>query len=96
MPDSIHSASHLAQISLLNSKDYEPLLRESLQCWRCEEMIKNIPSLKDHLKEHFEKDLEKAKKRQERSVDSKRKRESAGDEEIDAPVSQKRKDDSRG
>jgi len=83
--------SHWEKTSQLKIGDYEPLLKEALQCWRCDEVLKTIPALKEHLKEHFETDVAKAKKKQERREAGKRKRDEQ--EGPDAgPDAQKRKE----
>jgi aprataxin len=77
-------------MSQLKSKDYEPILKEALQCWRCDELLKTIPALKEHLKEHFASDTARAKKKQERMEVSKRKRDNS---EVEAaPMPQKLKE----
>jgi len=48
---------------------YEPLLKEDLKCWRCHATLKNIPSLKAHLQEEWDKEKRKA------TTQKKRKRE---------------------
>jgi len=84
--------SHWKKTSQLNSKDYDPNLKEALQCWRCDEVLKTVPVLKDHLKDHFEADVAKAKKKQDRLEAVKRKRDAQ--EQVEAePDSQKRKEE---
>jgi len=84
--------SHWKKTSQLNSKDYDPILKEALQCWRCDEVLKTVPVLKDHLKDHFEADIAKAKKKQDRLEAVKRKRDAQ--EQVEAePDSQKRKEE---
>lgn len=50
-------------MSKLRKSQYEPLLKEDLVCWRCEETFKSIPKLKEHLRQEWEKDAVKAKTR---------------------------------
>lgn len=40
---------------------YEPLLKEDLVCWSCDQVFKTIPKLKEHLKEKWEKDVARAR-----------------------------------
>lgn len=49
-----------SQMSQLPTSQYEPLLKESLQCWRCHASQKNIPALKDHLEGEWKREKEKA------------------------------------
>jgi len=84
--------SYWKRTSQLNSKDYEPFLKEALLCWRCDEVLKTIPALKEHLKEHFDADAARAKKKQDRLEASKRKRDAQDETEATAPSSQKRKE----
>jgi aprataxin len=58
----------------LPKSQYEPILKEDLQCWRCEEAAKNFPALKEHLKEHFDSDCAKSAAKQEREERRKQKR----------------------
>lgn len=48
------------QMSELSVSRYEPLLKEDLKCWRCHTTLKNIPALKTHLNEEWEKQKQKA------------------------------------
>ncbi|KAJ7063240.1 HIT-like domain-containing protein [Mycena amicta] len=41
--------SYFTSMSKLNAKQYEPLLKEDLVCWRCDTHLKNMPALKTHL-----------------------------------------------
>jgi aprataxin len=50
------------QKSALNEKEYEPLLKEDLNCFVCEKSFKNIPKLKEHLQEEWDKKAKKAKR----------------------------------
>jgi aprataxin len=58
-------------MAALKKNHYEPLLKEDLSCWKCGSGFKNIPQLKAHLQEEWDKQTkaEKAK------LDRKRKRE---------------------
>jgi aprataxin len=53
--------NHVSQNAALKEKDYEPMLKEDLSCFHCERMFKNIPTLKAHLQEEFDKLAKKAK-----------------------------------
>jgi len=81
-----------AEILRLNEKQFEPLLKEPLQCWRCEEVAKTVPAMKTHLKDHFETDLTKASKKKERLEAGKRKRDS-DDEGQEVSIAQRHKDE---
>ncbi|KAG1754569.1 hypothetical protein EDB19DRAFT_1969949 [Suillus lakei] len=56
-------SSYYKTISQLKKSDYEPLLKEDLSCWKCNHNLSNMPKLKSHLQEEFDKlsDQEKAK-----------------------------------
>jgi aprataxin len=58
-------------VSQLKKNDYEPLLKESLCCWRCERDMKNLPTLKAHLQEEWDEEArnEKAKLARKRKRD---------------------------
>ncbi|TFK29881.1 HIT-like protein [Coprinopsis marcescibilis] len=43
------------QVTKLDPKAYEALLKEGLTCWKCGSEMKNIPSLKEHLQEEWNK-----------------------------------------
>ncbi|KAK7693437.1 hypothetical protein QCA50_003005 [Cerrena zonata] len=53
--------SYFSTISELKKSQYEPLLKEDLECFRCECSIKNMPLLKTHLQEEWDKLAEKEK-----------------------------------
>ncbi|KZP20762.1 HIT-like protein [Athelia psychrophila] len=63
--------SYLETMRELKKSAYEPLLKEDLACWRCGAAMKNMPTLKAHLQEEWEKE-EKAQKAK---LQRKRKRE---------------------
>ena len=52
-------------MAALKKSAYEALLKEDLVCWRCHSEFKNIPQLKAHLQEEWDKEAnrEKNKKR---------------------------------
>ena len=62
------------QMSKLDEKSYEKLLKEDLVCWKCESPMKNIPTLKDHLQEEWD----KTSKREKAKAGRKRKFEEEG------------------
>ncbi|KAF8590586.1 hypothetical protein K439DRAFT_100458 [Ramaria rubella] len=68
--------SYYESMSKLDKARYEPLLKEDLSCWRCDETFKTIPNLKEHLRQEWEKDAAKA-------ISRKRKREVKDDSEAD-------------
>jgi aprataxin len=45
----------------LNPKRYDELLKESLTCFKCRSPMKNMPTLKEHLKEEWDKQAAKSK-----------------------------------
>ncbi|KAG1756573.1 HIT-like domain-containing protein [Suillus paluster] len=55
--------SYYQTISQLKKSEYEPLLKADLSCWKCDHSLSNMPKLKSHLQEEFDKmtDREKAK-----------------------------------
>ncbi|KAG2054767.1 HIT-like protein [Suillus hirtellus] len=60
--------SYYKTTSQLKKSEYEPLLKEDLSCWKCDRNLSNMPKLKSHLQEEFDKlfDQEKAKVERER------------------------------
>lgn len=58
----------------LNPKTYEALLKEDLSCWHCSVSMKNMPKLKEHLQEEWDKlaTREKAKLDRKEKLDAKR------------------------
>lgn len=44
----------MSKKSALRPSNYESLLKEPLQCFRCNEEFKNMPLLKAHLKSEFD------------------------------------------
>lgn len=68
-------------MSKLNKSQYEPLLKEDLVCWRCDDVFKTIPQLKEHLRQEWDNEAAKVKAR-------KRKREAR--EDSDEATSSKR------
>jgi len=63
-------------MSALKPAQYEPLLKEPLSCWRCSAEFKNMPTMKAHLQEEWDKEGERektkhaGKKRRRRSGES--------------------------
>jgi aprataxin len=43
------------QMIKLDASQYEPLLKDSLCCWRCDRVMESMPRLKVHLQEEFDK-----------------------------------------
>jgi aprataxin len=67
-------------MAALKKSQYEPLLKEDLACWRCDGPgVKNIPTLRAHLKEEWEKEGKGEKAR----LEKKRKRELEAEESCD-------------
>lgn len=60
----------------LDPKPFALLLKEDLSCWRCGSEMKNIPKLKEHLQEEWDRD--KAKHERKRKLEQKAKA-NAGD-----------------
>jgi aprataxin len=50
----------------LDHRAYEALLKEDLSCFHCGSEMKNMPSLKDHLQEEWDKLATREKARAER------------------------------
>nr|GAT58734.1 predicted protein [Mycena chlorophos] len=48
-----------ATMAQLKPKQYEPILKEDLVCWRCDKTMKNMPTLKAHLQEEWDKVLKR-------------------------------------
>ncbi|KAG2367452.1 HIT-like domain-containing protein [Suillus spraguei] len=61
-------SSYYKTISQLKKSKYDPLLKEDLSCWKCDRNLSNMPKLKLHLQEEFDKlsDQEKAKAKRKR------------------------------
>ncbi|KAF7966122.1 hypothetical protein HWV62_39988 [Athelia sp. TMB] len=70
----------LEEMRALKASTYEPLLKEYLACWRCGAGMKNMPTLKTHLQEEWDKEA-KAKKAK---LERKRKRDDVHGEAGDA------------
>lgn len=64
--------SYYETMAKLSKSQYEPLLKEDLVCWRCDESFKTIPKLKEHLRAEWEKDAARAKAKGERERKRKR------------------------
>lgn len=52
--------SYYTTMSQLSASRYEPLLKADLKCWKCSASQKNIPTLKAHLQEEWNKEKRKA------------------------------------
>ncbi|KAJ6630744.1 hypothetical protein B0H10DRAFT_1982687 [Mycena sp. CBHHK59/15] len=65
--------SYYSAMAKLDKKRYEPMLKEDLTCWRCDTSIKNMPTLKAHLQEEWDKEVkrEKAKIERQRQLEKK-------------------------
>lgn len=68
---------------------YEPLLKEDLNCWRCHTSLKNIPALKVHLQEEWDKEKRKT------TVQKKRKREEFAAASVKGDTAEEDPDSSR-
>lgn len=53
------------QMATLKASEYDPILKEDLSCFRCHSHQKNMPTLKAHLQEEWNKLEKKAAKRTE-------------------------------
>ncbi|KAG2078122.1 HIT-like protein [Suillus decipiens] len=66
-------SSYYKTISQLKRSEYDPLLKEDLSCWKCDRELSNMPKLKSHLQEEFDKlsdqEKEKAKRKRKRADD---------------------------
>lgn len=47
----------------LDEATYEKKLKEPLQCFHCGDEFKNMPTLKDHLRQHFDAVIKEAEAR---------------------------------
>jgi len=54
------------QVKNLKASNYEPILKESLACFHCGSDMKNMPTLKSHLQEEWDKLERRAKQSQSR------------------------------
>ncbi|KAJ3742164.1 HIT-like domain-containing protein [Lentinula detonsa] len=70
--------SYYHEMIKLDQKAYEKLLKEDLLCWKCEAPMKNIPNLKAHLQEEWDKvsKREKVKAERKRKLEEKQTTES--------------------
>ncbi|KIJ69241.1 hypothetical protein HYDPIDRAFT_80835 [Hydnomerulius pinastri MD-312] len=55
--------SYYKTMSQLKKNDYEPMLKETLCCWKCERDMKNMPTLKAHLQEEWDEEVRREKAR---------------------------------
>jgi hypothetical protein len=62
----VRTGDLLSQMSKLEKSRYEPLLKDDLVCWRCGHVLKNMPALKAHLQEEWDKEATKERGRLER------------------------------
>ncbi|KAF5380874.1 hypothetical protein D9615_003902 [Tricholomella constricta] len=78
--------SYYARMAKLDPKPYEALLKEDLSCFHCDTRVKNMPTLKAHLQEEWDKQAarEKAKLERKRKFEEK-----LEDSNQDAPKKQK-------
>ncbi|KAG7452569.1 HIT-like protein [Guyanagaster necrorhizus] len=76
--------SYFSSMAKLDPKEYEALLKEPLECWRCGNEMKNMPILKAHLQEEWDKQAaqEKAKLERKRKFEA-RSHKNDGDEHHD-------------
>ncbi|KAJ3486610.1 hypothetical protein NLI96_g4134 [Meripilus lineatus] len=68
--------SYFQTVSQLKKTEYEPYLKEDLSCFHCSESFKNMPKLKEHLQEEWN----KMSKREKSKLERKRKRETEENE----------------
>jgi len=76
-------------MSELKKSQYELLLKDDLVCWRCGQVLKNMPMLKTHLQEEWDKEANAEKAKFER----KRKREELLGESVDQGKPKRRQTD---
>jgi len=77
----------------LKKSQYEPLLKEDLTCFRCGHTMKNIPTLKVHLQEEWDKGaarekakLERKRKREEHNDDQAKKKHEADKAAVESEI----------
>ncbi|KAJ7905434.1 HIT-like domain-containing protein [Mycena olivaceomarginata] len=58
--------SYYTAMAKLDTKHYEPMLKEDLSCWRCNASMKTIPALKAHLQEEWDTQAKREKAKIER------------------------------
>jgi len=46
--------SYFASVSKLLPTTFLPILKQDLSCWRCDSVMKNMPTLKAHLQEEWD------------------------------------------
>ncbi|KAJ4488139.1 hypothetical protein J3R30DRAFT_3654469 [Lentinula aciculospora] len=86
--------SYYNEMVKLDQKAYEKLLKEDLVCWKCEAQMKNIPTLKAHLQEEWDKVSKREKGRTERKRKLEEKQTSEiGDHSMDQHAEKKVKHD---
>ncbi|EJD02366.1 uncharacterized protein FOMMEDRAFT_109677 [Fomitiporia mediterranea MF3/22] len=59
--DKGNAESYIKSMTKLEESSYEKKLKEPLECFHCAKELRNIPTLKEHLKQHFDKIAEKGK-----------------------------------
>lgn len=84
-------------MAALKKSQYEPLLKEDLCCWRCSASFKNMPQLKAHLQEEWDKEaktekLKLDKKRKRNQTDEVKKEDKAPGETSPTQPSSKRRE----
>lgn len=55
-------------MSKLDAKTYERILKEELACWHCGSGMKNMPALKAHLQEEWDKQAKREKAKLDRKT----------------------------
>ena len=73
----------------LDPKGYETLLKEDLSCFHCEKSMKNIPVLKEHLKQEWDSQVARYKNKAERKRKLEAKKDEEGSLEDDSSKKQK-------
>jgi len=81
--------SYYKTMSDLKESQYESLLKDDLACWRCGHVLKNMPTLKIHLQEDWDKEAKAEKVKLER----KRKRKESGGDSVDQNVPKRRENE---
>ncbi|KAF8844509.1 hypothetical protein BDN67DRAFT_719989 [Paxillus ammoniavirescens] len=85
--------SYFQKMSQLKKRDYEPILKESLCCWKCERDMKNMPVLKAHLQQEWDEEARKGKaklkRKRQRDDPSPDQRDSITDSDIKEPARKK-------
>ncbi|TRM58624.1 HIT-like domain-containing protein [Schizophyllum amplum] len=76
--------SFYSNVTKLSPSKYEPLLKEPLACFDCDAEMKNMPTLKSHLKEEWDKRVKAGKVKEERRKKLEGKTKASGEKRLES------------